>query len=154
MDHPIRQTTFIVTKQHFPHVLETWTQPSGDPRYTIRVPADAFPECTARDREQDNLGPLVNCTSKLSPVIVPGEGTNEDFVNWFDLLAQARRWKYPADYLLIGREVVVAGHVWQNNNPLYRGQFNAALMAVKIGGKLDEDGGLAEHILEVKGWTQ
>lgn len=153
----VRTVTFTVTKQHFPSILFPHSMPSGDPRYAIRCPAEAFPEVEARDREQDELGPMVNCSSKNRPLLLPGDDTNSDRLEWQMLLEQAERWNYPPNYLLLDREITVAGTVWTSHDHYFRGRpsgatHHASLLAVKVVGDFTRDEGLARHILEVKGW--
>lgn len=153
----VRTAKFVVTKQHFASVLRPHSMPSGDERYAIRCPAHVFPECEGRDRDQDELGPMVNVSSKHRPVFVRGDDTNTDRLNWQLLVEQAERWNYPVNFLLLDREITIAGTVWTSRDGTYRGRpfgatHHASLLAVKVVGDFTRDEGLAGHILDVKGW--
>jgi hypothetical protein len=153
----IRKATFIVTKQHFPNVIRPYPMPSGDERYSVRCPASAFPECEARSREQDELGLMVNVSSKHPPLVIPGNGTNPEHRDWQDLISQALRWNYSPNYLLIDREITVIGHIWHSTSDIYRMRRNSAtvhasLLAVRVGGDFTKDEELAVHIIEVMDW--
>jgi hypothetical protein len=97
-------------------------------------------------------------SSKLRPIVVPGKDTNAERYAWQDLIDQATRWKYPLNYLLVGREITVAGLTWEANNPRTAferpgaSQIHASLVAVNVHGDFTKDEGLANHIIEVKGW--
>lgn len=153
----IRAIKLVVTKNHFPHVLSTHKPPSGDPRYSIRIPSEAVPHATHHRNRDDGLGLTTNASSKHAPVVIPGGGQDFYHDQWEGLLRQARRWSYPVDYLLVGREVEVAFSTYQMSHSQFRGRpFNVetfvGLHGVRIGGNLEEDEGLAAHIIEVQGW--
>lgn len=155
-DSPIRIAKFVVTRQHFAHIFAPASMPSGSERFSIRCPADVYPECDPRDRPEDELGPLVNVSSMLRPTFIPGDGTNAECRAWDELVAQAVRWGYSPNYLLIDREVQVAGTVWQSFGDRYRlgaaeNNHHASLAAVRVSGDFSKDERLAAHILEVKG---
>lgn len=155
MTHERRITKLVPTRLHFACIMAPFTFKNDDhevTKYGIRLPAEQFPEVMARDRG-DEFGPTVHASSKFQPVIVPGEGEGEDWNNWERLLELAARWNYPADRLLVDREIEVSTVLWTSNRPsryvIGTGTY-VSLEAVKIGGDLTKDEGLEAHIKDTK----
>jgi hypothetical protein len=97
---------------------------------------------------------MVNASSRYRPVFVPGSGLEEEWRQWDELAALAGRWNYPANFLLLGREITVIGSTWyaQPIPQKPRGGTYASVLAVSVGGDFSYDKGLVDHIAEVKGW--
>lgn len=160
-DANTRTIAFTCTQAHFPHIIEPWTSPGlarpasevGRDRYSIRVSPDVFPELETKGRPQDELGPMASVSSLNRPMVLPNDGSNEDFYRWNNLLEQARRWRYRPDYLFHGREIMIHVRMWMHRGSEWvRPGMRGDLVAVKVIGDLEKDEGLAAHILDVKGW--
>jgi len=144
-NQPIRISRFTVTHALYAFVLEPFRAHDRKLRYSIRVPAEDYPECPSRDQ-------TVNVSSSHPPLIVIGDDSGLERSRWEHLCAEATRYRYPPNKLLLGRPVEVAGETWASNTPYLGHTIHTSLRAVKIGGDFEKDEGLEEHIRTVLGW--
>lgn len=118
-------------------------------KYGLMLPRDAkgLEGCRVSSRGG------VNASSNKPPIIMPGNGTDDDFNAWHALCGRAARWRIPLDVLLIGRPLVAACQRWTPEPPQwvdYDGLDAVFVNAIGIGGDLSQSNALDARIAEIK----
>jgi len=132
--------------------------PDDKPRFGITLPAlPVFADCNIRT--QDGRGvmypePIVYASSHRPPVIMVGDGSNDECAAWFKLCGTASRYRIPLDKLLINRPLKVACELWTPNGRMLPSTPKQAinLIGVQILGDFTKSPLLDQQIAEIKSW--